>query len=99
MNSPEDQQVCLRFQPNDEDRGIPDTDIARILLENDLPVTVRILETLQSPRSGLSLQNGTLLTLHFIRRPVRIYATDGGHNEFYLPLCARQLYQILPMSK
>ncbi|KAJ8047880.1 hypothetical protein HOLleu_07004 [Holothuria leucospilota] len=96
--SPEDQHICLKFQPNAADRGIPDTDIVRILSENDLPVTVRMLETFHSPRSGLSLQKGTLLTLHFIRRPVRLYATDGKDNEFYLPLCARQLYQVLPMN-
>ncbi|KAJ8047881.1 hypothetical protein HOLleu_07005 [Holothuria leucospilota] len=95
---PEEKEVCLQFQPDPGAMELFDTDIARILLDNDLPVTVIVQETFHSPRSFLTVDKGVLLTLHLIRRPTRVYATDSNDNDYYLPLCARQLYQVLPMN-
>lgn len=96
---PEEKEVCLKFQPDPAAMELFDTDIARILLDNDLPVTVIVQETFHSPRSFLTVDKGVLLTLHLIRRPTRVYATDSNDNDYYLPACASQLYQVLPMSK
>ncbi|XP_071816095.1 uncharacterized protein [Apostichopus japonicus] len=96
--TPKDRTPCLLFTPPEDEVGFYRTDIAKLLIDHKLPLWVKVTADDVMKGCSTTIMQGTLLCLHFIHRPVRVYTTDKYNNDYYMPLCAQQLYEVLPTN-
>ncbi|XP_071816112.1 uncharacterized protein [Apostichopus japonicus] len=92
-------KVDLKFVPTGEElNAVYHTPLTEVLSKRQLPFFVRLKEelTLDERRDTKVVRRGRTLTLHFIIRPKKVFATDKDGKEIVLPLYARQLYDVLP---
>lgn len=91
--------VILQLKPPDVESEVLETSqIANLVLTKQLPFAVRLKHKDHHPMSNVVLQEGELLQLHFLYKTTRIYATGPKGNDLFLPICARQMYAILPID-
>ncbi|KAJ8047879.1 Sterile alpha and TIR motif-containing protein tir-1 [Holothuria leucospilota] len=91
--------VILQLKPPDVESEVLETSqIANLVLTKQLPFAVRLKHKDHHPMSNVVLEEGELLQLHFLYKTTRIYATGPKGNDLFLPICARQMYAILPID-
>lgn len=94
-------KICLKFVPTkDELSAVYNTPLTNLLSKKQLPFAVKVKENFSvgKKQGGINLKDGSMLMMHFIVRPERVFAENPKHEDVVLPIHAQQLYEVLPMD-